>query len=69
MNPIKKNIDKTKFKKVLVEYSLMIIILFFVTSSLIQGSRVPTGSMETTVLPGDWTMINKLAYNLTTLSF
>jgi len=48
------------------EYSLMIFILFIVTSSLIQGSRVPTGSMETTVLIGDWTMVNKLRYNLTT---
>ena len=48
------------------EYSKLIFIIFIVTSSLIQGSRVPTGSMETTILIGDWTMINKLAYNLTT---
>ena len=66
MKLINKKLTKTKFKKTLIDYSIMVVILFFVTSSLIQGSRVPTGSMETTILIGDWTMINKLAYDLTT---
>lgn len=60
------NITKTKFKKTLIDYSIMVVALFLITSSLIQGSRVPTGSMETTILIGDWTMISKLAYDLTT---
>jgi len=54
------------WKSIVKEYLTLIIILFLVTSSLIQGSRVPTGSMEKTVLIGDWTMVNKLRYNLTT---
>lgn len=66
MNPTEKKGFRANIKNMFIEYSLMIIILFFITSSLIQGSRVPTGSMETTIYIGDWTMINKLAYNLTT---
>jgi signal peptidase I len=53
-------------KAFFIEYGKMVLILFVVTSSLIQGSRVPTGSMESTIYIGDWIMLNKLAYNLTT---
>jgi signal peptidase I len=48
------------------EYGKLALILFIVTSSLIQGSRVPTPSMETTIMTGDYLMTNKLAYDLTT---
>lgn len=48
------------------EYSKYFAILFVITSSIIQGSRVPTGSMETTIMIGDWVMNNKLAFDLTT---
>ncbi len=58
--------SKRTFLSILKEYATLIIVLFLVTSSFIHGSRVPTGSMETTVLIGDWTIINKLRYNLTT---
>src|SRR4030042_201960 len=57
---------KKKNIKLFEEYGLIVIILFFVTSSLIQGSRVPTGSMETTIMTGDWIINNKLAFDLTT---
>lgn len=53
-------------KKYLIEYGRLALILFIVTSSLIQGSRVPTPSMETTIMTGDFLLINKLAYDLTT---
>ncbi len=53
-------------KNFLIEYGKLILLLFIVTSSIIQGSRVPTGSMESTIYIGDWVMLNKLAYNLTT---
>lgn len=59
-------IQKSNLWRILKEYSTMIFFVFIITSSLIQGSRVPTGSMESTVLIGDWTIVNKLAYNLTT---
>lgn len=53
-------------KRYLVEYGRLALILFIVTSSLIQGSRVPTPSMENTIMTGDFLIVNKLAYDLTT---
>lgn len=53
-------------KRTVKEYGKLGLILFIVTSSLIQGSRVPTPSMETTIMTGDFLMVNKLAYDLTT---
>jgi len=53
-------------KKYIVEYGRLVLILFIITSSLIQGSRVPTPSMESTIMTGDFLIINKLAYDLTT---
>lgn len=53
-------------KKYLFEYGRLALILFVVTSSFVQGSRVPTPSMETTIMTGDFLLINKLAYDLTT---
>jgi signal peptidase I len=64
--PSKKKIDWKRIKKLSYEYGKLILLLFIITSSLVQGSRVPTPSMESTVLVGDWTIVNKLAYNLTT---
>lgn len=53
-------------KRYLIEYGKLALILFIVTSSLVQGSRVPTPSMETTIMTGDFLLVNKLAYGLTT---
>ncbi len=53
-------------KRYLIEYGKLVLILFVVTSSLVQGSRVPTPSMETTIMTGDFLLVNKLAYGLTT---
>lgn len=64
--PIKKKITWKQIKSYLYEYGKMILLLFIITSSFVQGSRVPTPSMESTMLVGDWTIVNKLAYNLTT---
>jgi signal peptidase I len=68
---MKKIIDSETFtwknvKRFLLEYGKLVLVLFIITSSIIQGSRVPTGSMETTIHIGDWIMLNKLAFNLTT---
>jgi signal peptidase I len=67
----KKPVGKTKLTRdaiirTIKEYGKMLLIVFLITSSLIQGSRVPTGSMETTIMTGDWLMTNKLAYELNT---
>lgn len=61
-----KKIKLSNFKKSIKSLLPTILVLFIITSSFIQGSRVPTPSMERTILTGDYTLINKLAYNLTT---
>jgi signal peptidase I len=65
-SPFSKIFTWQKIKRTVKEYGKLGLILFIVTSSLIQGSRVPTPSMETTIMTGDFLMVNKLAYDLTT---
>lgn len=65
-SPLVKIFTCVNVKNAAKEYGKLAIILFIVTSSLIQGSRVPTPSMETTIMTGDFLMTNKLAYDLTT---
>lgn len=57
---------REKFKHYLKEYGIMALILFLVTGSIVQGSLVPTPSMENTIMTGDRLIINKLAFDLTT---
>ncbi len=61
-----KQIKLANAKKSLKSFLTTALTLFIITSSFIQGSRVPTPSMEKTILTGDYTLINKLAYDLTT---
>lgn len=65
-SPLAKEITWASIKNVAKEYGKLTLILFIVTSSLIQGSRVPTPSMEATIMTGDFLMTSKLAYDLTT---
>lgn len=65
-SPLSKIFTWQKIKKTVKEYGKLALILFIVTSSLIQGSRVPTPSMETTIMTGDFLMVDKLTYDLTT---
>lgn len=44
------------------EWSLNILILLFGTTTLVQAFIVPTPSMDTTVMPGDHMLVDKLAY-------
>lgn len=61
-----KHFKLAEAKKSIKSFFITAFTLFIITSSFIQGSRVPTPSMEKTILAGDYTLINKLAYNLTT---
>ena len=47
----------------------MLLIVWIIISSVVEASRVPTGSMETTILPGDFLFINKFIYGPTTPRF
>jgi signal peptidase I len=66
MKSLTQRITFQKIINTIKEYGKYFVVLFIVTSSIIQGSRVPTGSMETTIMTGDWLMTNKLAFELTT---
>ena len=57
---------KDKIVATIKEYGLLILIAFFVASSVIQGSLVPTGSMESTIRVGDFILVNRLAYDFYT---
>lgn len=57
---------KKKFLKNIKSFSVMLIIVFLVSSSIIGASKVPTGSMEKTILIGDFLLINKFVYGFST---
>jgi signal peptidase I len=66
MKTLKRKFTREEIINTIKENGKYLAILFIVTSSIIQGSRVPTGSMETTIMTGDWLINNKLAFELTT---
>lgn len=55
-------------KPLLVDYSRsffpVILIVFVIRSFIAQPWRVPTGSLEPTVLPGDYILVNQFAYGI-----
>ena len=57
---------KTREKSVLREYFELIVetavFVFFVMTFVVQAFQIPTGSMETTLLVGDFLLVNKMAY-------
>ena len=57
---------KEKTKSVVKEIAINFFVLFIIISSVIQASRVPTPSMETTIKVGDFLLINKFLYGLST---
>jgi signal peptidase I len=66
MKKAEKRSKKEKIIGFIKEYASLALILFFVTASFIQGSLVPTPSMEASIMTGDRLMVNKAAYDLTT---
>ena len=43
---------------------ILAIILFSIRSSLADWNKVPTGSMNPTIIEGDWVFVDKVAYDL-----
>src|ERR1700761_3674297 len=43
---------------------IMAVVVFAVRSSFADWNKVPTGSMKTTILEGDYVFVNKVAYDL-----
>lgn len=46
----------------IAEWTLTILLLLFLTTTLVQAFVIPTGSMEDTLLIGDHLLVDKLAY-------
>src|SRR5579862_8869684 len=46
----------------LAEWTITILLLLFLTTTLVQAFVIPTGSMEDTLLIGDHLLVDKLAY-------
>jgi len=49
-------------RRFVAEWSIIIILFLFVTTSLVQAFVIPTGSMQNTLLVGDHLLVDKLAY-------
>jgi len=59
---------KGKKPNIIIEYSRsffsVLLLVWVIRSFLIQPYRVPTGSLEPTILPGDFIVVNQFAYGL-----
>jgi signal peptidase I len=57
-----------KKRPVVIEYSrgffLVLLLVFCIRSFLLQPYRVPTGSLEPTIIPGDFILVNQFDYGL-----
>jgi len=57
-----------KNQPLVIEYARsffpMLLLVWLIRSFLIQPYRVPTGSLEPTILPGDFIVVNQFAYGL-----
>ncbi len=55
-------------KPVVIEYARaffpVLLIVFLIRSFIIQPYQVPTGSLEPTIMPGDFILVNQFAYGL-----
>ena len=54
--------SKSKFREYFESLVIAAIIAFFVRSFFIQAFKIPSGSMEPTLLIGDYLLVNRLSY-------
>lgn len=64
----KENFFEKKKRPIIIEYTRsffpVLLLVFFIRTFLAQPYRVPTGSLEPTVLPGDLLLVNQFSYGL-----
>ena len=53
---------KEKFKDFISSISFALVAAFLIITFIIQNTRIPTGSMENTILVGDFVLVNKFIY-------
>jgi len=58
----KKKREKSVVREYFELFAETAIFVFFVMTFIVQAFQIPTGSMETTLLVGDFLLVNKLAY-------
>ena len=58
----KKKRDKSVFREYFELIAETAVFVFFVMTFVVQAFQIPTGSMEPTLLVGDFLLVNKLAY-------
>jgi len=62
MNKDKKKKDKGLFREYFELIAETAVFVFFVMTFVVQAFQIPTGSMEPTLLVGDFLLVNKFAY-------
>jgi signal peptidase I len=62
MDKDKKPRDKSLFREYFELIAETAVFVFFVMTFVVQAFQIPTGSMEPTLLVGDFLLVNKLAY-------
>ncbi|MGD2245885.1 MAG: signal peptidase I [Candidatus Aminicenantes bacterium] len=65
----KKKRDKSVFREYFELIAETAIFVFFVMTFVVQAFQIPTGSMEPTLLVGDFLLVNKLAYSKPVFGF
>ncbi len=62
-NKTQNNIFSKKFRKYVYLIIALLFLVIFLRTFIIEAFRIPTGSMENTLLPGDFILVNKSAYS------
>ena len=60
--PAGPDFDEERPRSTLAEWTITILLLLFLTTTLVQAYVIPTGSMEDTLLIGDHLLVDKLAF-------
>ena len=68
-DPNKPKTPKEKAKDFVESLVFALIAAFFIITFIIQNTRIPTGSMETTILVGDFVLVNKFIYGASSPRF
>ncbi len=68
--PLPRKADTPRPKSVLREWSefivTLVLMVFFIRVTTVEAFRIPTGSMEDTLLVGDFLLVNKFVYGIRT---
>jgi len=61
---MKKRLIKIFFTRENISLYILIILILFIRIFILEPFRIPSGSMQPTILIGDFIFVNKLAYNI-----